>query len=154
MGRSVKIQPDSKGKFLATLEIQWVYKKGDKIVHFDKYNLHSPQLDSITQSIPDFIDQQRVVLDTGDYTVELKIADKNSGEAPLSIHQNIRVFFLRIKSAFQILNFWNHTLQQKKRGTFTKSGYDLVPFIMAYYPPEITTIKFYAEIYRNKSSAE
>lgn len=151
MGRSVKIQPDSKGKFLATLEIQWVYKRGDKIVHFDKYNLHSPQLDSITQSIPDFIDQQRVVLDTGDYTVELKIADKNSGEAPLSIHQNIRVFFPTDKVSVSDIELLESYTPTKKASTFTKSGYDLVPFIMAYYPPEITTIKFYAEIYRTKA---
>lgn len=148
MGRSVKVHPDGSGKFRSTLEIQWVFKKGDKIIHFDKYNLHSPALDSLNQRVPDFIDQQRVVLDTGFYSAELKIADKNSGDPPFSVTQDIRVYFPADKVSISDIELLETFTPSTKASAFTKSGFDLVPFILGYYPPEMTSIKFYAEIYR------
>ena len=150
VGSSVKLKPDAQGKYIGTLEIQWVFKKGDQIVHFDKYNLHSPALDSSTQFSPDFIDQQRVVLDTGKYNIELKISDKNSGDAPYTVHQDIQVSFPSSQVSISDIELLESYTLAKTATTFTKSGYDVLPYILGYYPPEISSLKFYAEIYRTK----
>ncbi|HNP49306.1 MAG TPA: GWxTD domain-containing protein [Bacteroidia bacterium] len=149
-GKSVKLAKDEKGKFRSTLEIQWVFKQGDKIVHFDKYNLHSPSVDSITQPVVDFIDLQRVQLDTGNYKLELKIADKNSLDPPFSLSQDIRIFFPKDKVSISEIEFLESFTKSTQTGSFTKNGYEMVPYILGYYPAELKNLKFYAEIYRTK----
>src|SRR5690348_10782890 len=61
-GSSVQLAANSEHKMLAKIEVQWIYRQDDKIVHFDKYNLLSPVIEDSSKSVPNFIDQQRVPL--------------------------------------------------------------------------------------------
>ncbi len=46
----------------ATVEVVVLFKKGEEIVKFDKYNLQSP----LTKTIVNFVDQKRYALPNGD----------------------------------------------------------------------------------------
>ena len=78
VGNTVKFIPAENNFLKGQIEIQWIIKSGDKIVHVDKYNLISPNVKENDSLIPDFIDQQRLKLEKGTYDIELSIRDKNS----------------------------------------------------------------------------
>lgn len=151
IGNSVKGAKNEHNKFQGTIEVQWVYKQGEKIVHFDKYNLHSPEVDSLGQVLPSFIDQQRVALDSGEYTVELKIADKNSTDQAFTATQNISVHYSPLRVSISDIEFLESFTPSVAPGVYTKSGFDMIPYIQAFYPREISSLKFYAEIYNTKA---
>src|SRR5262245_55234540 len=92
-GSSVSLARDASGKLQGAIQVEWIFKQGEKIIHFDKYNLLSPPLADEKQPVRDFIDQQRVTLTNGKYTVHLKISDKQSGAQPFTATQELLVDF-------------------------------------------------------------
>ncbi len=149
-GTTAQLKVNSIGKKDATIEVQAVFKSGDQIVHFDKYNLHSPEFASDETVIPDFVDQQRVALPNGKYTLELTITDKNANQKAYKIQQAIEVNFPSDKVSMSEIELLESYSKSEQKGAFTKSGYDLIPMVNAFYPKEINSIKFYAEIYNSK----
>ncbi len=149
-GNSTVLSKNSENKLQSKIEVQWVYKQGDKIVHFDKYNLLSPSILDTAQLIPDFIDQQRVSLPKGDYIVELKIADKNSSDPGFISSQNISINYLTDKvivSDIELVESYTPTTQAT---AFSKNGYEIIPLVNNYFPKTSQSLKFYAEIYNSK----
>ena len=45
LGGSSKLAELPTGKLQSKIEVQWIFKSGEKIVHFEKYNLLSPEID-------------------------------------------------------------------------------------------------------------
>lgn len=153
-GNSVVFNQNEKGLFKGTLEVQWIYKKGDAIVTFDKYLLHSPEMDSLGLMSPaDFLDVQRTLLDTGTFTVELTITDKYSDEQGFSIKQEITIGFPTATVSISDIELLERYSPAKEPGSFTKNGYNVYPFVMGFYPPEVTRLLFYSEIYRTREFA-
>ena len=58
LGGSSRLGELPSGKLQSKIEVKWIFKSGEKIVHFEKYNLLSPEIDPKDSLIPDFIDQQ------------------------------------------------------------------------------------------------
>lgn len=149
-GNSVKRSLNAEKKFQGKIEVQWVYKQNDKIVHFDKYNLLSPAVSDSSTTISDFIDQQRVPLANGEYVLELKITDKNSADQSYVSSQNISINYSSAKVNVSDIEFLESYTPTAKAGTFSKSGYNVVPLVYNYFPKTSDTLKFYAEIYNTK----
>ncbi len=149
-GPTAVLVKNSNGLYQGKIEIQWIYKKGDSIVHFDKYNLLGPEQESSLASGTDFIDQQRVPLDVGEYQVELRIQDKNSDQPAFTAKQKIIVNFPKDKVSISSIEMLESFSPSSSKGKFTKSSYDVVPMVTSFYPGEIKSLKFYAEIYRAK----
>ncbi len=150
-GSSVVLTKNDSGKFQAKIEIQWIFKKGDSIVHFDKYHLLSPERFSPDQGCVDFIDQQRVPLIQGDYEVELKILDKNSDHPAFKTTQPIKVYYPEDRVTLSDIELIESYNSSKSNGKFTKSGFEVIPLVTAFYPKEMSSLKFYTEIYRAKA---
>ncbi len=149
-GNTVQLIKNEENKLQGKIEVQWIYKQNEKIVHFDKYNLLSPPVDDASKPIPDFVDQQRVSLPNGDYVLELKITDRNSSAQGYVVTQPISVNFPVNKvniSDIELLESYTPTVTE---GAFSKNGYDMVPFVTNYYPKSVDVLKFYAEIYNTK----
>ena len=99
-------------------EAHWnsmVFKQGDKIVHFDKYNLHSPSVWIVLlQPVVDFIDLQSPTW-YRNYKIGIKIADKNSLDPPFSWARTSESSSQRDKvEYFRKLNFLNRSQNQHK----------------------------------------
>lgn len=153
-GTSVHYAPLKSSLFQSTVEVQWVYKKGDKIVSFDKYLLKSPEMDTLGMTMPpDFLDLQRTELDTGTYELELTLTDRNSNEQSYKINQRIDIHFPKNAVSVSDIELLERYRASGTPGKFTKSGYDLYPFVQGYYPKEVNRIIFYTEIYRSKEYA-
>lgn len=82
------------GKFKATVEIQTIFKQGDKICNYSKIALDSPVLTDTAKVAGAFIDQQRFSLDNGEYTMEVTIKDLNNpNQIPFKAEQTIVMEF-------------------------------------------------------------
>jgi GWxTD domain-containing protein len=145
--RSVQFVPTAAGKLQAKIEVTWILKKDSQIVSSDKYNLLSPELADANATRPDFIDVKRIPVSEGNYSLELSISDKNSSEQAVIMKQPIAVRFPEDISDVELVESYTKT---QAPGKFSKSGYDIIPFVSDFYHEEIKSISFYAEIYNAK----
>lgn len=117
------------------------------IIHAKKYNLAGPSFTD-TSNIPSFIDNQRFPLDNGLYTLQMTIKDNyNASQKPVLIKQAFQVSFHgdRLESSsIQVLESYTKAASP---GSITKSGYDLVPYNVNYFPESQNELAFYFETY-------
>lgn len=145
-GNSVKFIPVANG-FQANVNIAWKIFKGKELVRSSSYNLLSPIiLDSL--QTPSFIDNQRFALENGQYNLELVITDNAYPEQKTNYAQKINIIFNREKKIYnsdiQILESYKKSVTQS---LLTKSGYDLIPYNINYFPKRQNSLKFYMETY-------
>lgn len=150
IGSSVSFSPNGNQKLQSKIEVQWMLKKDNQVVFFDKYNLLSPELDKASDSKPNFMDQQRIAAANGNYTLELTITDKNAYDQKFTTSQQVVINFpvesVSISDIEMLESFTKSTAESK----VSKSGYDLVPYISDFYPESMEYIRFYCEIYNTK----
>lgn len=151
VGNSVQLKPLTSGRFQASIEVQWIFKQGDQIVYFDKYNLLGPEVDTAISMIsPDFIDQVRVPLPSGEYQLEVRIRDNQSDADPVSVVQPLTLRFPDKQVGISDVQFLQSVRPAAEQSKFTKSGLDLIPNVHSFYPKDIPTLRFYTEVYRSK----
>jgi GWxTD domain-containing protein len=148
VGKSL-VAKDEGGFFQNSANIALVIYKdtGTIPVKINKYNLHSPAFATPTTA-PTFIDNQRYSLPNGTYRLELTLADNhNPALKPLVIKQTVKIKFddKTIQSSdVQALESFKKT---SLTTPLTKSGYELVPYSVNYYPETSNQLAFYMETY-------
>lgn len=146
-GKSANYVLNEKGKFQATIQVIMLFKIGDEVINYDKYELSSPEITDTVDILDNFIDQQRYSLANGNYEFEIQIWDKNSEAKP---YINLQPLVLNypvediVISGIQLVSSFNKT---EEDGVLSKHGYDIVPYIFNYYPEYINKVTFFAEIY-------
>lgn len=147
-GSSVYFKEIESGSFKASLEIMMIFKQGDFIFDYAKYELNSQVVNDTSKIDFGFIDQQRFSLPNGEYQFELSIADlNNDSEPPFMSEETIVLNFPDDKislSGIQLIESYEKT---DKISILSKNGYDLVPMVYAFYPESMNQISFYAEAY-------
>ena len=142
---------DVNGKQKGELEITQLFIQGNDVVLYDKYILSAPDIfDSIVE---DFFDIHRYVLAPGDYTYELLIEDKNSGNSPVSVEKPLTIRDLSKDVSFSSITA-SHSINHADMNnptTFTKMGYDVIPLISNYFPTELKFLPYYVEVYGTDS---
>lgn len=145
-GNSVKYIPKS-GGLQASVTISWQILKGNEVVKKASYNLLSPKVND-SLNLPSFIDTQRFLLPNGDYTVDFEIIDNAFPNQKTTHSEKIKILFSRDKkidaSDIQILESFS---KSNSSSNFTKSGYELVPYTINYFPKNKNNLKFYFESY-------
>ncbi len=117
-----------------------------KIAAANKYNLNGPVF-SDTTKIPAFIDTQRYPLTAGSYTIELTVTDNQSSKDPFKLIQVIKLSYGNYPiqvSSIQLLESFKKTVAPS---AITKSGYDLIPYTVDYFPESQNKLAFYFESY-------
>lgn len=112
-----------------------------------KYNLRGPLfIDPLLA--PSFIDNQRYSLSNGNYSLELSLRDNyDSLKKPLVIKSSFEMAFHQDEiqsSSIQVLESYKKSTSES---AITKSGYDLVPYTVNYYPETTKELSFYFEAY-------
>ena len=153
IGTTVNFIATENNTLVGQIEVQWIIRSGNTIVYADKYTLISPSIQTTDSLIPDFLDQKRLDLKMGDYDIELTIKDKNTDSKETTLNQKIIIGFPLDKISISDIEFIESYTQTSNTGKFTKSGYDVIPFVNAFYPKEISKLNFYAEIYRSNISS-
>jgi len=145
-GYSLKVKKID-GKFQNSVAILFTIFKDSIIIKANKYNLKGPFFND-SLSIPSFIDNQRYTLPNGTYTVVTQLSDNfNSQQKPLVTKEVIVMSF----NANKIQSSSIQTLESYKKATsptaLTKSGYDLIPYNVNYFPESQNELAFYFETY-------
>ena len=138
------------GKYKATVEIQTIFKQGEKVCNYSKIALDSPVVTDTAKISGAFLDQQRFSLENGEYTLEISVMDlNNSSKTPYKAEQTIVVNMPAdhpVVSDILLVDTYN---KAKTPSEFTKNGYDLIPRVYAYYLRNNNTLTFYAEAYNS-----
>ena len=135
------------GKYQGKIGIVLMLNDNDGATRFfDKYELLSPELLDSNQVDFHFIDQQRIALPEGDYTLTLNIVDLNSGDEPYTHQQEIS-FWSAKKTAFSSIQFVESYQQNNTKSKINKNGIDLNPMPNNVFYQEQNTLNFYTELY-------
>jgi GWxTD domain-containing protein len=100
----------------------------------------------------DFLSIERFAVPAGNYDLEIEVRDLNAAQkAPESLVQKIEVV-VPAKGVFISDIEWVSAYRQSADvNAFSKSGYDMIPFVSSYYGTSLNSIIYYAEIYRTDS---
>jgi len=133
--------------FQGKIEITLIFKQGDEIKTFKKYNLLSPEItDSLSERV-NFMDQQRIPLPNGNYEFEISIKDLNSSNPPFNSTQILSIDYPLDKISISDVELIESTKKSTVNSILTKSGYDIIPYTSDFYSEDFEKIAFYAEIY-------
>jgi GWxTD domain-containing protein len=146
-GSTVRFGKVADSGYQCKVKISVLFKKGDSIKLADSYNLLS-KTTADTLTFLDFIGERRYWLPKGEYTVLLRIEDKNNPLAgSVSVNTKVSVGSstqnIDVSDAEMIVSY-SPTAQA---GAFTKSGYEMVPYVYNFYPQNINNLNFYVEVY-------
>jgi GWxTD domain-containing protein len=141
---------EEKGRYRNSVNIEVKFLKDSVIFKANKYNLIGPPFEK-GSSAPSFIDNQRYILPNGNYDIELNISDNYSlRKKTLTIKDKISIAFndgeIQL-SSIQALESYTKT---DSPGALTKSGFDLLPYIVNYYPETTGQLAFYVEAYNTE----
>ena len=136
------------GKYKATVEITTVFRKGEKAT-FSKVALDSPVVTDTTNLSGAFIDQQRFMLDNGEYDMEISITDMNSGFALPTETITVNVDYPADAPAVSDILLFDSYSKSVKPSACTKSGFDFLPRVYPFYGANEDKLKFYAELYNS-----
>lgn len=138
------------GCFKATVEVQTIFKKGDNVYTFSKIALDSPMVKDTTKITGAFIDQQRFPLENGEYQMEITVKDLNNPkQIPYKSEQTVVINFPTDQPAVSDILLVESYQKAVKNTSLTKSGYDMVPRVYAFYAPSVENLTFYAELYNS-----
>ena len=148
VGKTVEFVKNANGKFQATVQISMVFRQNDIIKDFKKIDLLSPEVEDTGKIDFAFIDQQRFPLPNGDYSVEIQILDKNKKNGvPYKTIESLSINFPADKVSVSGIQLVESYKKASSSNVLTKSGYELVPFTVNFYPQSINNLTFYSEIY-------
>lgn len=147
-GNSVVYRQIDDKKIQASVEVTMVFKNGDIVKGYRKFNLKSAKLDEDEAERPSFLHLDRFSLENGTYNFELKLKDNYADSSEVFKFSDI----ITINIPKDELAFSGITLAEKmkpttKRNQYSKSGFDIIPYVSNFYPDDVNTMSFYMEIY-------
>lgn len=147
-GKSVVLTENSDGNLIASVELTLIFKKGEEIVTYDKKSISSPAMDP--DNIVDFLDIQRFAVPSGLYDFEIQIKDLNDpvdeGKTTILEIDVPAVPEATFVSDLELISAFKKTTEP---GTFSKSGYDILPMVNDdHLHSSMSEVIYYAEIYK------
>ncbi len=149
IGNSAVFIKNDNGKLQASIEVTMMFRKDNKVMQFRKLNLLSPEVEMSSLKRPNFIDVQRVLLDSGEYVLELIIRDMNSDNEPFTSNVELNVEYNDNELSISGCQFVESYTKAKEQNILTKGGYDLVPYVSNFFPDNIDDFIFNVEIYNS-----
>lgn len=145
VGTTVQFNLGPDSMFRSSVEVIVLFKQGEDIVKYDKYQLNSPA----TRRAIDFIDIKRYSLDDGEYMVEVSITDLqlegNSQSYQSALVMNYQKAGLLV-SDLQLLSSFKKSTEP---GPFVKNNLELKPLPFNFYGKYADRLIFYTEIYQS-----
>jgi GWxTD domain-containing protein len=138
------------GYVQAHAELTLVLMRAGSIVDARKVMVDGPVVLGNEKS--DFLSIERFAVPAGNYDLEIEVRDVNASQkAPESLIQKIEVV-VPAKGVFISDIEWVSAYRQSTdANAFSKSGYDMIPFVSSYFGTSLNSIIYYAEIYRADS---
>jgi len=146
VGKSLAAK-NTEDHFRNSVNVELKIFKDSLLVKANKYHLMGPPF-LASDKTPSFIDNQRYSLPNGIYEMELTLSDNyDPAKKALLIKSTLVINFsdkeLQSSSIQPLESFKKSTSES----VITKSGYDLVPYTVNYYPETSRELAFYFEVY-------
>ena len=98
------------------------------------------------------MDIQRFQLDTGSYKMEITILDLLSEKGnKISVKENMKIDFQPTVTSISTLQLVDSFAQADEKSRISKSGFDIIPNTLSFFPQNKNQLKFYCEIYNTDS---
>jgi GWxTD domain-containing protein len=134
-------------KFQGKIHVEINFAQDGKSILANSYNLLSPEIIDTTNK-PNFIDLQRYPLKSGTYQVEIKISDVNNIKVePTKGLLTIIVANPTDSTRISDIELAESATKSELPTSITKSGYDIVPYPLTYFPEKMDKLNFYVEAY-------
>ena len=147
--RSAVYKQFEPGKFKSTIEIQTVFRSGEKIYTYSKIALDSPVVSDTANLDGAFIDQQRFSLPNGVYQMEISITDMNSGDALPTESVTVEVNYPDNAPSISDILLFDSYSKAITNSACTKSGYNFLPRVYPFYGVTEDKLNFYVELYNS-----
>jgi len=145
-GRTFVWNEIAEGGFQASAELTIIASQGDKIIDVRKIVVTGPVLEK--DKTADFMSLERLLLTAGNYKLEVLVKDINILEStPDSFTQNIDILPMSEDVNISDISFVSAFRLSDDENAFTKSGYDVIPYVSNYFPTGADALMFYGEIY-------
>ena len=114
-----------------------------------RYNLLSPTFTNSTQA-PVFLDVQRFALPSGNYELTMELRDNfDPANKSLTIKDQIQYQFKSDSLQFSDLEVLESYQKSTSTNALSKSGFNMVPYTVNYYPESTNELCFYLEAYNS-----
>ena len=148
MGNTLTYKATEAGKFKGEVQITLIIKQDSTIKDFRKYVLQSPEVTDTVNVAVNFIDQQRFMIDPGNYDIELSIIDLNNPEErPSFVTYPVSVEFSQKDISIASIQLVKELKKTVEENPLSKSGYDIIPMVDNFFGPTVNKLTFYTEIY-------
>jgi GWxTD domain-containing protein len=146
---SVAYRMNANGKLQASVEVTMLFVANDEVKEYRKYTIASPEIDSTLSNIPQaFIDLQRIPLTNGSYNFQLILKDNFSPDGTSFTHKDIITVSLpENELAFSGIEPAERFFPSENVTKYTKSGYEVIPYVSNFYPDNLNALTFYCELY-------
>lgn len=147
VGKTVTYVPNADSTmFQAGVEVVILFKQGEEIIKFDKYNLNSPQ----SSFMEDFVDLKRFSLPDGVYQIEVSIQDKQDAENVVRYDGIMKMAYPKdanvlFQSDIELLASVKKANNEKH--ILVKNGYFVEPLPYNFYHKNLDKLIFYNEVY-------
>lgn len=138
---------NSDGLFVATVQVTMLFMQNDSIAEYNKYEIQSQAINDTVINQYNILDQQRLFLDNGDYTINILIKDKNDPDNYITGKVKASVNFPDDEICSSTICLIDTCYKANNKSMLTRSGYDLIPYFTKFYPENRTTLTYYNEIY-------
>lgn len=154
IGNTIKYKATEENKFQGNVQVSLIIKQDSVVKDFRKYELKSPEINDTTQISLNFIDQQRFILENGNYDIELSIVDLNdSNPKPAFITYPVVIGFPNDKISVSSIQLVKELSKSSEITALSKSGYDIVPYVDNFYGPTMNKLTFYTEVYNPQAES-
>jgi len=98
------------------------------------------------------VDVQRYFLKPGKYTMEISLKDNHATNAEtFRFNEEIEVKYERGTINLSDIELVDYFKKTEKNSVLSKSGYDLIPYSINFYPEKSSKLAFYNEAYGTDS---
>lgn len=151
VGKGLKAKNVNANQFQnKVLLVQTIYKDS-LIVKANKYKLSGP-LFTDTLNPPTFLDAQRYSLPNGNYLVVTDITDANATtKKTITIKEKVEIKFQSNQLSSSSIQLLEKFQKSTTPTILTRSGFDLTPYCINYYPETQKELSFYLELYKADS---
>lgn len=139
----------SNDKKKAAIEIVVMFSKNGKVNAYDKYVIESLEYDLNDSNYRDLMDLRRYEIPDGNVEFELFITDLNAKNRYIEKKDTIQEIPHDQKTSFfSSIEFVEMYSKTKEKNNYSKSGYDILPYVGALYEEAVNKLVFYAELYQ------
>ncbi len=145
-GKTATFKPSlDSANLQATVEIVLLFKQGEKIIKFDKYNLQSP----LMAQPRNFYDIKRYVLPEGDYQLEMQATDVIANSSPQTQNLAVKLFFDKTKIQQSDIQLVKNVQKDSTNQAYAKNGLMMEPLTANFYDKNAVALFLYQEIYNS-----